>query len=180
MPRFNPHNGEAAFFSFLLKQLERDERARGVAYEPETFELPPDRPELFPAGCTPDIRWRIGIIRRMRLASKLELGLADIPSVIYLELCSADRHPSPLSMSARSLNKNSQFSRSGKSWVTPEQYLEYKQERLEAARRRYGIVIVLLCWADQQAIFACPERLEELMLAELQRRLPVPSTAVAV
>jgi hypothetical protein len=167
--RFNPTNGEEKFFNFLTGQLEPDESPDCLAPEPDTFALAMDRPGRSAPACTPDIRWRLGLTRRTRLANELGLHPSELPEVIYLELSSADspRFDSEVKLPARVRRKNRMFSHSGQAYVTPEQYFVYKQERLEAARRRYGVVIVLLRWVDQQAIFAQPIRLEALVAAEL-------------
>ena len=175
-----PENGESAFYAFLESLVfseDQDDPAEVLAYEPELFELTDSFPGHNGLGCRPDIRWRPSLARRMLWAVRLGLTLDQIPERIYLELSSADFYLRPVQLPKRVMRHNELFSRSREAWVSPERYFVYKQERLEAARIRHHVIIVLLRWQDQQAIFDHPAHLEEMILAEMAVRLPLPLLA---
>jgi hypothetical protein len=169
-----PDNGEAVFFELLGTLLEEDERDC-LEYEPDRFVLGTDRPGRSAHACTPDIRWRIGLTRRTRLAKLVGVPVELIPETIYLELSSADRYPDATRLPKRAIQKNSKYSVSGRAYVTPTVYFVYKQLRLEDARRVYGVTIVLLRWCEQLKILARPSALDDMIAAELSVRLTAPA-----
>jgi len=176
MRSFNPTNGEREFDGLIrAKFLESDEDQESLVYEPEAFSLTSYRSGPRAGAVRPDFRFSLGITRRSRLAIRLGLPIEEVPTTIYLELSSADRHSPEVRLPRRIRRRNKRSGRSGKECVTPDVYLGHKNDRLEIARQIHGIVILLLCWDNQLAIFRQPDKLEDMIAAELARRPRSPA-----
>jgi hypothetical protein len=95
---------------------------------------------------------------------------------VYLELTEADRFVTPEQLPSRIRRKNRRHSRSHKPYISPAAYLELKRQKIRLTMDLHpGVVIVLIDYATQQAIYALPGLLQTLIDQEVARRLILPA-----
>jgi hypothetical protein len=138
------HSSEREFENFLASQH------YGFTKELERFELGAAVEGKTPQAVTPD--YRILIMPNGELYQNL-----------FIELCEADRYIRRTSLPQSVQEKNRRHGASRKAYISPAEYLRRKRERMQKAEGRYGVVILVLTYADQQAIMGNPDLLERMI-----------------
>ncbi len=124
--------------------------AHGYSFrvEPDKLLHQPYRPGHSIRGMTPDIR----------------LEQPVLGYTIYLELTEADRFVTARQLPAKVRQRNRQHARSHRSYISPAQYLALKTAKIQLTMQLHpNVVIVLIDYATQQAIYAQPNLLTELI-----------------
>jgi hypothetical protein len=95
---------------------------------------------------------------------------------VYLELTEADRFVTPEQLPSQIRRKNRRHSRSHKPYISPAAYLELKRQKIRLTMDLHpGVVIVLIDYATQQAIYALPGLLQAMIDQEITQRLLLPA-----
>jgi hypothetical protein len=109
-------------------------------------------------GMTPDIRLTLPVD-----------GL-----VVYLELTEADRFASARQLPARVRRHNRRQARSRRPYISPAEYLALKRQKIATTMALHpGVVVVLIDFACQQAIYDRPDLLDEMIAEAVAQRLTV-------
>ncbi|GEM_PF-2904948 len=145
-PNPQPHtdNGEDVFMAFLC----------GLGYrfeiEPDTLEIEPTRLGRTAAGITPDIKL---------------CALQDGRTVdgLYLELTEADRYLAEAQLPVGVGRKNRRQSASRRAYISPQEYLQRKQLKIDAAIRHHDVDIILLDSVAQAQLMADPAKIAALL-----------------
>lgn len=82
---------------------------------------------------------------------------------LFIELCEADRYIRRTALPRSVQEKNRRHGASGKAYISPAEYLRRKRERMQKAEGKYGVVILVLTYADQQAVIAQPSLLKRMI-----------------
>lgn len=88
---------------------------------------------------------------------------------LFIEITEADRHKSVLSLSRKVRRWNRLHGQSGQAYIAIDDYMARKHNRMQRAESRHGIIIIVLNYAQQQAIFADPSILEAKIAKRLSR-----------
>lgn len=86
---------------------------------------------------------------------------------LFIEITQPDRFPSVLTLPKRVRKWNRLHSQSKQAYITVEEYMIRKRSRMQRAESRHGIIIIVLDYAAQQAIFANPSILEAKIIKRL-------------
>ena len=87
----------------------------------------------------------------------------DIHENLFIELCEADRYIHRTSLPLAVQDKNRRHGASRKAYISPAEYLRRKRERMQKAEGKYRVVILVLTYADQQAVIAQPGLLKRMI-----------------
>ncbi len=87
----------------------------------------------------------------------------QIHECLFIELCEADRYIRRTSLPLAVQDKNRRHAASRKAYISPAEYLRRKRERMQKAEGKYGVVILVLTYADQQAVIAQPQLLKRMI-----------------
>jgi hypothetical protein len=144
------HPSEEAFECFLETQ--------GYAYLKERITFPFEKPKQgrTPRGVTPDYQ----ILGR---------GDGSVYIDLFIEICEADRFLNRSALPRKVQRKNLRSSVSRKAYISPSEYLKRKRARMHRAEQMYSVTILVVTYAEQQAIFASPILLEEMIQSRLMQ-----------
>lgn len=159
-PRAHTDNGEDVFMAFLS--------GLGYTYliEPDTLEIEPHRPGRTAAGVTPDIKL-------------LVLPNGQPVAGLYLELTEADRYLAEPQLPVSVRRRNRRYSASRRAYITPEEYLQRKQHKIDAAMRHHDVEIILLDSVAQAELMATAGKLARLLAPHLAAAINRASTNAA-
>lgn len=161
-PGSNPHPAthpsERAFEDFLT--------ANGYDYtkEQDRFDLEDEVVGKTAKAVTPDYRI---------ISSPDGLRYGNL----FIEICEADRFVRGTELPEAVRTKNLRQSDSGKAYISPRNYLRRKRERMQKAEGRHGVVILVLTYAQQQAVISDPSLLLRLIDRRIDALSPLRRTS---
>jgi hypothetical protein len=143
-PQAHTDNGEDVFMAFL------SELGYLFDIEPDTLETKSFRSGRTSEGITPDIKLSV---------------LPDGRTVdgLYIELTEADRYLAESQLPFGVGHKNHLYSASHRAYITPQEYLQRKQRKIDTAIRYHNVDIILLNWVAQTRLMATPANLTALL-----------------
>lgn len=138
------HSSEREFEEFLT--LERYVFTK----EQDRFDLEDKVEGKTPKAVTPDYR-------------VIVTPDGEIRESLFIELCEADRYIRRTSLPLAVQANNRRHAASRKAYISPAEYLRRKRERMQKAEGMYGVVILVLTYADQQAVILQPYLLRRMI-----------------